>query len=213
MGTAMGPPAIAVAAALERARRLASLGERRIIGIAGMPGSGKSTLAERVVAELSPAAVNVPMDGFHLARGELVRLGAVARKGAADTFDAAGFVTLLERLRRPAGEVVYAPRFDRSLEEPVAGSIPVPPALPLVVTEGNYLLVEEGSWAGVRELLDEAWYVEVDEEVRLTRLVERHAAFGKTPEAARRWALGSDQANAELVARTRSRADVIVLAD
>ena len=176
-----------------------------------MPGAGKSTLAERLVGELGPQAVHVPMDGFHLANDELVRLDRRDRKGAPDTFDAAGYVALLRRLRRPRRDLtVYAPRYTRDLEEPVAGAIPVPPEVALVVTDGNYLLVGRGLWAGVLPLLDEAWYVETDERLRLERLIARHEAFGKAPEAARRWALGSDQRNAELVAAHRGRAGLVV---
>jgi pantothenate kinase len=175
-----------------------------------MPGSGKSTLARRVTDELGPAAVYVPMDGFHLANHELLRLGRRDRKGALDTFDAAGFVHLLERLHAVEPDVVYAPSFLRDIEEPIAGWIPVSPDTPLVVTEGNYLLVANGAWSRVRPLLDEAWYVETDEEPRIARLIARHIAFGKSAEDARRWALGSDQVNAELVAATRCRADAVV---
>jgi pantothenate kinase len=206
-----GPPlAVSAEVALQRARALAQAGARRILGIAGMPGAGKSTLAQRVADELSHAAVYVPMDGFHLANHELVRLGRRDRKGAVDTFDAAGFVHLLQRLHAAADEVVYAPSFVREIEEPIAGSIPVVSDAPLVVTEGNYLLVAQGEWGQVRLLLDEAWYVEVDEGLRVERLVARHVAFGKSAEDARRWALGSDQVNATLVAATRCRADVVV---
>ena len=200
----------------EAARALADTGRRRLLGIAGPPGAGKSTLAAAVVAALPGRAVLVPMDGFHLAQTELERLGRADRKGAPDTFDAAGFVALLRRLRdqRPArdggDDVVYAPAFDRALEEPVAGSIPVTPDVPLVVVEGNYLLHDDGAWAGVAPLLDACWYVDVDEGLRLDRLTARHAAFGKTPEAARAWALGPDQRNAELVARGRGRATAVV---
>jgi len=185
-------------------------GGRRILGIAGMPGAGKSTLARRVADELGPAAVYVPMDGFHLANHELLRLGRRDRKGAVDTFDAAGFVHMLQRLHAAHGDVVYAPSFLREIEEPIAGWIPVAPEIPLVITEGNYLLVADGAWSRVGPLLDEAWYVEIDEELRIERLIARHAAFGKSPEDARRWARGSDQVNAALVAATRCRADVIV---
>lgn len=191
------------------ARRLAGSG-RRILGLAGAPGCGKSTLAQRLVDALVPDAVLVPMDGFHLASAELVRLGRRDRKGAADAFDAAGFVALLRRLRDPVEDLVYAPEFRREIEEPVACAIPVPRAVSLVVTEGNYLLVEAGAWAGVRGLVDVAWYVEVDERVRLERLVARHATYGKAPAAARAWAYGSDQRNADLVAATRHRADLVV---
>ncbi|UYQ66711.1 nucleoside/nucleotide kinase family protein [Streptomyces peucetius] len=196
---------------LERARRLALPRHRRILGIAGAPGAGKSTLAERLVEALDGLAVLVPMDGFHLAQQELARLGRAGRKGAPDTFDAAGYAALLARLRDqdPAG-TVYAPAFDRVLEEPVAGSVPVTAGVPLVVTEGNYLLHDEGDWARVRPLLDEAWFLELDEQVRVRRLVDRHVRFGKERPFAERWVRDSDEANARLVRRGRDRADLVV---
>jgi pantothenate kinase len=193
---------------LERARRLAS-GDRRILGIAGPPGGGKSTLASVVVDALGDAAVLVPMDGFHLAQPELVRLGRRDRMGAPDTFDVAGYVALLARLRAREDDMVYAPEFRREIEEPIAGAIAVPRSVPLVVTEGNYLLAADGGWAGVRPLLDEAWYVEMDEDTRLRWLIQRHIDFGKTPDAARAWVMRSDQANAAVVAATRERADLV----
>ncbi len=194
---------------LERARALCGAG-RRVLGLTGAPGSGKSWLAAQLAAALGPDAVVAPMDGFHLANAELVRLGRRDRKGAADTFDAAGYVALLQRLRDPNEELVYAPAFDRGIEEAIAGAIAVPRAVPLVITEGNYLLVESGPWAGVRARLDDVWFLEPDETTRIERLIRRHVEFGKTPEAARAWALGSDERNAAVVRASRSRADVIV---
>jgi pantothenate kinase len=194
---------------IARARDLARSGDRAILGLVGAPGGGKSTLAAAIVAALDGAAVLVPMDGFHLAQKELVRLGIRDRMGAPDTFDAAGYVALLERLRT-ARETVYAPEFRRPPEEPIAGAVAVPPDVPLVVTEGNYLLVDEGDWARVRPKLDEAWYVDMDEAIRLQWLIARHVEFGKTPEEARVWVMRSDQANAAVVAATRERADVVV---
>jgi pantothenate kinase len=196
--------------AVEEARRLASDGPRRLLGIAGAPGAGKSTLAAAVVSALGDAARLVPMDGFHLCQDELVRLGRRDRMGAPDTFDAGGYAALLRRLRENDEPVVYAPAFRREIEEPIAGAIAVPRDVPLVVTEGNYLLLEEGGWAAVRPLLDEVWFVEVDEEVRIERLVARHVEFGKDPAFARAWTLGTDQRNADLVYATASRADRIV---
>jgi pantothenate kinase len=193
-----------------RARALASTAERRILGISGAPGSGKSTLAEQIVAALEPDAVLVPMDGFHLAEDELKRLGRQDRKGAIDTFDAGGFVALLSRLRAQDEPVVYAPTFRRDLEEPIAGAIAVRQDVPLVVTEGNYLLVEDEPWDRIRGLVDEVWYLEADEDVRVERLVQRHIAYGRDPQSAESRARGSDQRNAELIVSTRSRADLIV---
>jgi pantothenate kinase len=199
-----------IAQLAERARRLAAGGERRILGITGAPGSGKSTIAAALVDALAPAALLVGMDGFHLANRELERLGRRDRKGAVDTFDADGYVALLRRLRDPGERLVYAPDFRREIEEPIACAVPVPAEVPLVVTEGNYLLVDSGPWSAVAELLDEAWYLEPPDAVRVERLVARHVAYGKPPDVAREWSLGTDQRNAELVAGTRRRADLIV---
>jgi pantothenate kinase len=197
-------------ALIARARELAECGRRTILGIAGPPGGGKSTLARALVAGVGPTAVLVPMDGFHLAQAELMRLGRRDRMGAPDTFDALGYIALLRRLRDRSEEVVYAPAFRREIEEPIAGAIAVPRSVALVVTEGNYLLVADQPWAGVRPQLDECWYVECDEDTRLQWLIQRHIDFGKTPEAAREWVRRSDQLNAAVVAATRERADAVV---
>ncbi|MBA2810361.1 nucleoside/nucleotide kinase family protein [Streptomyces sp. KM273126] len=199
---------------LRRAASLARPGRRAILGITGSPGAGKTTLAEHLVSELNgdgpPWVAHVPMDGFHLADVELDRLGRRDRKGAPDTFDAAGYAALLRRLREETGEVVYAPGFERVLEQPIAGALPVPPSARLIVTEGNYLLLENGSWARVRPELDEVWFCDADEEVRIRRLVARHEEFGKPHDTAVAWVLGTDQRNADLVAGTRDRADLVI---
>jgi pantothenate kinase len=198
---------------VRRARRLAAEPGRPVLGIVGAPGAGKSTLAAAVTAAVD-GAVLVPMDGFHLANAELERLGRRDRKGAPDTFDAAGYVATLRRIRTGTDPVVYAPRFHREVEESYAGEIAVETATTrLVVTEGNYLLLPTGPWGQVAALLDESWYLEPDDELRRRRLAARHEAYGKAPAAARAWALGPDQANAEVVATTRGYADLVVHLD
>lgn len=203
---------ITPAHALERARELAARPGRTLLGIAGPPGAGKSTLAARVADALGADAVVVPMDGFHLAQATLERLGRADRKGAPDTFDAAGFVALLHRLRA-SEETVWAPEYRRDLRHGVTGAIEVPATTPLVIVEGNYLLCDEAGFAPVRELLDETWFCEIDDDVRIERLIARHIATGKEPGFAREWVLGSDEANARLVATTRDRADRLVATD
>jgi len=195
---------------VQRAARLAEPGTRVVLGIAGAPGAGKSTVAAAVVAALRDRAVLVPMDGFHLADPVLDDLGRRDRKGAPDTFDAAGFLHLLRRLRDNSGEVVYAPVFVREQEQAVAGALAVPPDVPLVVVEGNYLLLEQGHFGEVRALLTEAWYLDVDPATRVDRLVARHVRHGRTPTAAERWVANTDEPNARLIERTRSRADIVV---
>jgi pantothenate kinase len=204
-----------------RARGLVTPGRRALLGIVGSPGSGKSTLAELLLAALRadppPDAgadwvAHVPMDGYHLADVELERLGLRQAKGAPDTFDAGGYVALLARLRAadPADAVVYAPAFERTLEQPLAGAIPVPAAARLVVTEGNYLLLDSGRWPAVRPLVDEVWFCALHDDVRLPRLHARHVTFGKAPDEAVAWVAAVDQPNAALIDATRDRADLLV---
>ena len=185
-----------------RAADLAA-GDRRILGITGPPGAGKSTLADRIVHELgADRAVLVGLDGFHLAGAELVRIGLADRKGAPETFDRGGYLALLGRLRANTG-TVYAPVFDRQLEDSIAAAVAVPPEVPLVVTEGNYLL----HWPEVRPLLDEVWYLDPDPADRVAALIDRHMAFGRSAEQARDWVLRTDERNARLIARDRELAD------
>lgn len=199
-------------ALVDRARGLMGAGNRVILGIAGAPGSGKSTLAEALAAEI-PGAVVVPMDGFHLAQRQLAERGLADRKGAPDTFDAAGFHHLLARLRADPDAEVFAPAFDRSLEEPIAGAVRVGPGAHLVIVEGNYLLVEDGDWGLSRGLFDEVWYLDVAEELRVARLVARHRSFGRTAAEAEAWVASVDGPNAALVSATRPLADAEVFGD
>jgi pantothenate kinase len=203
-------PASAIDALAARIRSDAPPGRRYLLGIAGSPGSGKSTLAEELVAGLGAGAVHLPMDGFHLANSALRTLGRSARKGAIDTFDARGFVALLERVRREREHTVYAPSFRRELDEPVAAEILVEASADIVVVEGNYLLIDDEPWSAALPSLDAAWFCETPAEVRERRLIDRHARFGRTREAATAWARDVDGANAALIQPTAVRADLIV---
>lgn len=184
---------------------------RVLVGLAGPPGAGKSTLAGQLVDSLpGGTAVVVPLDGFHLGQAVLAGTPLADRKGAIDTFDVDGYVTLLARLRADDGSTVYAPAYTRVVEEPVAASIAVPPAVRVVVTEGNYLLAADRRWRRARQLLDEVWYLDTDDDMRLSQLVARHESAGKSPKDARRWAYGSDAVNAALVRSTLESADLVI---
>lgn len=207
--TQTSPPRATVGQLAILARALPP-GGRRVIGVTGAPGSGKPTVAGILADNLAGDAVVVPMDGFHLCDEELSRLGRATKKGAPDTFDVLGYVALLCGLRTELGHTVYAPEFDCRREMSVAGAIAVRPQHRIVITEGNYLHHRSDGWSEVRPLLDQVWFVESDEATRLMRLVRRHIAYGKDPDAARSWAITSDQANADLVRSRRCDADLVV---
>lgn len=205
---------------VERALGVAAGGQRVILGITGSPGAGKTTLALALVARVNELArkralgetfsVHLPMDGYHLANATLDHLGIRDRKGAIETFDGGGYVALLRRLLEETNHTVYAPEFDRRVDEGVTGHIAVEPGVRLVVTEGNYLLVDEEPWSQIRQIAAEVWYCDASETERTRRLVDRHTLFGRTPEAAAEWARTVDGTNAILVESTRPRADLKV---
>ncbi len=153
------------------------------------------------------------MDGFHLAQRELRRLGRSMRKGAPDTFDVDGYVDLLARIRSRTDRTVYAPRFDRYSEEPIAGSIAIEPTHSTIITEGNYLLRDVDGWERVRPLIDAVWYVECDERSRIDRLIARHIEHGRTAGEAARWVHDVDEPNAASIRADREHADVVVRSD
>ena len=197
--------------ALDALRSRMMPGTRTILGIAGAPGSGKSTFAAWLQEQFSPGtSVVVPMDGFHLGNAIIEGTPLRDRKGAIDTFDGGGYLSLLRRLVRRDEAVVYAPEFRRTLDEPVAASIAVPAEVPLVITEGNYLLADQEPWKEVRAQLDEVWFLETPHELRLQRLVDRHVSFGMDREAALAWASGPDETNARLIQATRPAADRVI---
>ncbi|MCC4250333.1 nucleoside/nucleotide kinase family protein [Microbacterium testaceum] len=214
MDVSAAPPAAAVSVLADRVERAASGSSRFLLGIAGSPGSGKTTLATVLVAELntrrSRSAAVLPMDGFHLANATLDRLGRRDRKGAIDTFDGWGFLSLLRRVREETDHTVFAPSFRREVDEGVTGEIAVEPEARVVVVEGNYLLVDDGPWAQVRPTLDEAWFCAAPDATRECRLVERHTRHGRTAAAAAAWAREVDGVNAAVIEATRPRAHLIV---
>jgi pantothenate kinase len=189
----------------------ASASARTIIGIVGKPGGGKSTLSKYLLKEMDPTLVSVvPMDGFHLSNKVLKELGRSDRKGAQDTFDVKGFTNLIERIKLDSADPIYYPIFDRSIEESIAAQGVVYPSTRVVIVEGNYLMHDKDGWQEISSLLDQSWYAFLDEDIRISRLISRHIAFGKDPESAKAWAKGSDQVNAELIEIGVGRCDFLI---
>lgn len=204
---------------ISRARSLAGTSERVILAIVGAPGSGKSTVTEMLLQVLQDDppdgcsrewVAHLPMDGFHLADLQLDRLGRRDRKGASDTFDAAGYVATLRRLAERTDDPVYVPGFERELEQPIAASIAVPVESRLILTEGLYLLHDEGDWRRAAAYFVESWFCTVDRDLRMQRLVDRHVRFGKTPDEATSWVMNVDEPNAQIVERSKSRATRLI---
>jgi pantothenate kinase len=204
---------------LARVRNLeASTAEPVVIGVVGAPGAGKTTLVESLVRELNKDTpdpqhqryAHVPMDGYHLSDQELTRLGLLDRKGAPETFDVHGYAATLGRLRAARDAVVYAPGFERTIEQPIAGVIPVYPSATTILTEGNYLLLDRPEWQQVRNQCSEIWYCEQENTLRIQRLIQRHIQFGKSPAQAELWVKTVDEKNAQLIRESRANADLVV---
>lgn len=200
--------------ALARAALLQNSPQRFVLGVVGKPGVGKSTFTDYLHEHLSDDAVAIlPMDGFHMSNERLIDLGRRDRKGAPDTFDLGPFAEILAEIRDGKGEEIRFPIFDREIEASIPDAGVISAEVKLVIVEGNYLLHTQDGWEKIRSFLDESWFLVIDDELRLKRLIARHIKFGKSPQDAEDWSRGTDEVNARLIEESKSEADLIVLLD
>lgn len=198
--------------ALSRVNEITNQSTKRvIIGVVGKPGAGKSTLTSYLIDNLPKNSVSlVPMDGYHLSNDQLARTGLADKKGAFNTFDAGGYISLLKRINNEFDKDIYFPIFHREIEESYSADGVVPAKTKLILTEGNYLLFDQFGWEKVLPELTETWYINIDDQLRVDRLVKRHQFYGKDKESAIAWATGSDEDNAKIVEASSYRADVVI---
>lgn len=200
--------------ALARVSALLDSPHRFILGVVGKPGVGKSTFTQSLNEHLTNDLVAIlPMDGFHMSNEKLIEIGRRDRKGAPDTFDVDDFAKCLADVRDSHGSDIRFPIFEREIEASIPDAGVIPAHAKLVVVEGNYLLHDNFGWEKIGNFLDESWYLDVDDELRMQRLIARHIQFGKTPEAADEWSRGTDEVNARLIEQSRSRATFTVALD
>ncbi|MEO9820916.1 MAG: nucleoside triphosphate hydrolase [Paracoccaceae bacterium] len=190
------------------------VGQRFIVGIAGAPGSGKSTLADQLVQGLNEnrtdCAAAVPMDGFHLDDMVLNERGWRARKGAPHTFDVAGLDHLLGRMRRNSEAEIAIPVFDRSIEIARAGARFIPQSVDIILVEGNYLLLDQAAWSGLKQAFDLTVMISVEEDELKRRLQGRWMRHGLSPQEIEGKLEENDMPNGRLVADASHIADVIL---
>jgi pantothenate kinase len=211
-------PQAALARLVPHILELESKAHHRIaIGFAGGPGTGKSTLAAELVTMLNAvrpgSAALVPMDGFHMKHAKLEAMGQTDRKGAPHTFEGADFVNFLHHLKAATGPV-SGPGYSRKIEDTVDDAFTVQPDVRVLIVEGNYLLLTEGSWAGVKPQLDYSVFVDVPRDLVQARLLKRHGEEGLfTEERNRAHIERNDMPNYDLVSQSQDRADVVISMD
>jgi pantothenate kinase len=211
-------PQAALARLIPHILEMESQAHHRIaIGFAGGPGTGKSTLAAELVTMLNAvrpgSAALVPMDGFHMKHAKLEEMGETDRKGAPHTFEGADFVNFLHHLKSANGPV-SGPGYSRKIEDTVDGAFTVQPDVRVLIVEGNYLLLTEGPWAGVKPQLDYSVFIDVPRELVQARLLKRHGEEGLfTEERNRAHIERNDLPNYDLVCLSQGRADVVISMD
>lgn len=204
-------PDIAFADLVRLARQRAGDGRRIVIALAGPPGAGKSTAASHLAQALNAGQPGIAalfaMDGYHFDDAVLNARGHRPRKGAPHTFDLDGYRAMLDRLKTDDGSDIAVPVFDRALEIARAGAAIVPGSARIIVTEGNYLLLDSDGWRDLRRRFDIAVFVTAPPETITARLRQRWLGFDYDDAALLTKMEGNDLPNVRLVLGSSTGAD------
>jgi len=179
--------------------------DRYIVAIAGPPGAGKSTLAIDLAKKL-PSSEVLQMDGFHYDNAVLDKLGLRSRKGAPETFDYEGFAAILKRIRASEPNIAI-PVFDRTIDLARAGAAIIRQGTKIILTEGNYLLLDELPWTGLADYFDLTVFLDVPRPELQRRLIQRWLDLGRTRDQAEYWVTSNDMPNVDRVLKARRKAD------
>ncbi|MFI4860447.1 MAG: nucleoside/nucleotide kinase family protein [Phycisphaerales bacterium JB063] len=213
----LDPRGIATLAAEMQQHAKRQTQRRTLAAIAGLPGSGKSTLARALCIHLNRSepgsAALVALDGFHLPDEVIAARNLLDRKGAPPTFDAMGYFKLLAKAVE-RGTALQAPAYDRKLHEPVYTGNPehaITRETRYLLSEGNYLLLDELPWTAIDDLAAMRWYLDTPAEQAEAWLIRRHIATGRSIEEAQRRVANNDRLNAELVTQHSRHADRVLV--
>lgn len=197
--------------------------QRRIVlFLAAPPAVGKSTLAtlfETLCAkdQSKPQLQALGMDGFHhyqsyilthqvMVEGKEVPMKSV--KGCPESFDYERFENYLLQIKEKDGTWPY---YDRSQHDVVDDRIDV--TSPIVLVEGNYLLLDEEPWNKLVTLCDEAIFIDATKEALKQRLIHRKIMGGSLPHEAIQFYEQSDGKNVERILAHRLPADIELVFD
>lgn len=185
---------------------------RLIVAIFGAPGSGKSTLADRLRVEITQSfqvsTEVIPMDGFHYDNTILDDKGLRSRKGSPKTFDVDGLASLLQRLRAGPRRDVAIPIFDRELDMTRASARIIGKDVDILLVEGNYLLLDQSPWGGLKDYFDLTIKIECPREELEKRLMKRWLDLGMSMEESRTKVEGNDLQNADAIESLSLPADI-----